>query len=134
MPKFSLPVIDANIPELPSELWTRNQERMAFTEDTCSRVRAEARRLEDRVAKVAQKKSSVEEVSNLHKELEAWLNAAVKSGDQVKIFFVIVLIQTDSFLLRRTLSISVQHCYVQFSSTMWRTPRPLKLPETLNIR
>jgi hypothetical protein len=35
----------------------------------------EARRLEDKVARVAAKKCSVEEVSSLYKELEEWLLA-----------------------------------------------------------
>lgn len=51
----------------------------------CSRSRAEARRLEDKVATVAAKKCSVEEVSSLHKELQEWLTSEVKEDDQVSI-------------------------------------------------
>ncbi|KAI0635135.1 hypothetical protein C8Q77DRAFT_1055030 [Trametes polyzona] len=39
------------------------------------KTRAEARRLESKVAKVAAKKCSVEEVTTLHKELQDWLNS-----------------------------------------------------------
>ncbi|KII85528.1 hypothetical protein PLICRDRAFT_31715 [Plicaturopsis crispa FD-325 SS-3] len=46
-----------------------------FVEPGFNRSRAEARRLEDKVAKVAAKKCSVEEVSTLHKELEDWLTS-----------------------------------------------------------
>ena len=46
-----------------------------------ARTRAEARRLEDKVAKVAAKKCSVEEVSTLHKELQEWLTSDME--DQV---------------------------------------------------
>ena len=51
-----------------------------------NRSREEARRLEDKVAKVAVKKCSVEEVSTLHKELTQWLMSDVKSDDQVRVF------------------------------------------------
>lgn len=47
------------------------------------KTRAEARRLEHKVAKVAAKKCSVEEVSTLHKELQEWLTSDVKSEDQM---------------------------------------------------
>jgi hypothetical protein len=49
----------------------------------CSRSRADARRLEDKVAKVAAKKCSVEEVSTLHRELQEWLTGEV--NDQVRV-------------------------------------------------
>ncbi|KAL1944046.1 hypothetical protein VTO73DRAFT_3864 [Trametes versicolor] len=39
------------------------------------KTRAEARRLESKVAKVAAKKCSVEEVTTLHRELQEWLNS-----------------------------------------------------------
>ncbi|KAG7095241.1 hypothetical protein E1B28_006015 [Marasmius oreades] len=62
--------------------WAKREERLPLPEGGCSRVREEARRLEDKVAKVAAKKCSVEEVSTLHRELEDWLNSAVKDPDQ----------------------------------------------------
>ena len=70
--------------------WAKREERLLLAEGGCSRVREEARRLEDKVAKVAAKKCSVEEVSTLHQELEDWLNSAVKDADQVNfsLFFM----------------------------------------------
>ena len=47
------------------------------------KTRAEARRLESKVAQVAAKKCSVEEVTTLHKELQDWLNSA-KVDEQVR--------------------------------------------------
>ena len=49
------------------------------------KTRAEARRLEHKVAKVAAKKCSVEEVTTLHKELQEWLTSDVKSDEQVSL-------------------------------------------------
>lgn len=60
-----------------ADMWARKTERLLLS-DGCSRSRLEARRLEDKVAKVAAKKCSVEEVSKLHRELEAWLTSDVK--------------------------------------------------------
>ncbi|GLB40939.1 putative ring finger [Lyophyllum shimeji] len=60
-----------------AEMWARKTERLLLS-DGCSRTRQEARRLEDKVAKVAAKKCSVEEVSTLHRELEEWLTSDVK--------------------------------------------------------
>ena len=68
--------------ESAADIWTRKTDKFPFVDAGCVRSREEARKLEDKVAKVASKKSSVEEVSNLHKELEDWLTAA-KAGDQV---------------------------------------------------
>lgn len=47
-----------------------------------SKSRLDARRLEDKVAKIAAKKCSVEEVAALHKELEDWLLS--EKEDQVR--------------------------------------------------
>ena len=58
-----------------------SRERFPIMEHGSSRSRAEARRLEDKVAKVAAKKCSVEEVSTLHKELQEWLTSDME--DQV---------------------------------------------------
>lgn len=55
--------------------------RFPIVESGFSRTRAEARRLEDRVAAVAAKKCSVEEVSTLHKELQEWLTHDEKQKD-----------------------------------------------------
>ncbi|KAG2030216.1 hypothetical protein BDR03DRAFT_878846 [Suillus americanus] len=61
----------------------RREDRFPFVEPGSSRTRAEARRLEDKVAKVAAKKCSVEEVSTLHNELQDWLTHDEKSNDQL---------------------------------------------------
>ncbi|KAK1229443.1 hypothetical protein PQX77_007491 [Marasmius sp. AFHP31] len=61
--------------------WAKREERL-LSEGGGSRVREETRRLEVKVAQVAAKKCSVEEVSTLHQELEDWLNSAVKEADQ----------------------------------------------------
>ena len=74
-----VPTVEANHTDF-SDLWARKTERLLS--EGGSRTRQEARRLEDKVAKVAAKKCSVEEVSLLHKELEDWLTTEVKD-DQV---------------------------------------------------
>lgn len=56
----------------------RTEQLLRFDPDP--RSKSEARRLEDKVARIAAKKSSVEEVSALQKELEDWLRTA--KGDQ----------------------------------------------------
>ncbi|KAF8548732.1 hypothetical protein OG21DRAFT_1489143 [Imleria badia] len=55
--------------------------RFPIVESGFSRTRAEARRLEDKVAAVAAKKCSVEEVSTLHQELQEWLTHDEKQQD-----------------------------------------------------
>lgn len=50
--------------------------------DSDPRSKSETRRLEDKVARIAAKKCSVEEVSALHKELEDWLRSGKE--DQVR--------------------------------------------------
>jgi hypothetical protein len=43
-------------------------------DESSVRVRADAKRLEDKVAQAAAKKCSFEEVSALHKEVQEWLS------------------------------------------------------------
>lgn len=93
-PRRLPPTVESNLGDSASALWARREERLLLADGGCSRAREEARRLEDKVAKVAQKKCSVEEVSSLHKELEEWLNAAVKSGEQVRLPYSPPLSQT----------------------------------------
>jgi hypothetical protein len=78
-----------------SDLWAKRTERVLF--DGGSRTRQEVRRLEDKVARVAAKKCSVEEVSSLHKELEAWLTTEM-SDDQVRPFLTFC-ISINKFIL-----------------------------------
>ncbi|KAF8815549.1 hypothetical protein BYT27DRAFT_6678233 [Phlegmacium glaucopus] len=57
-----------------TEVLQRKTERLLSSEGN-SRTRLEVRRLEDKVAKVAAKKCSVEEVSSLYTELDSWLRS-----------------------------------------------------------
>jgi hypothetical protein len=75
-----LPTVESQYSDLTSEFLARRTERLLS--EGGSRIRPEARRLEDKVAKVAAKKCSVEEVSTLHKELEGWLSS--EKDDQVR--------------------------------------------------
>ncbi|KAJ3482649.1 hypothetical protein NLJ89_g12125 [Agrocybe chaxingu] len=68
-----------------TDLLQRKTERLLSTEGG-SRARIEVRRLEDKVARVAAKKCSVEEVSSLYKELEEWLLA--EKDDQTSSLFL----------------------------------------------
>lgn len=75
------PALSLEIPE-ETILWdyARREEDRPLPFDTdSSRHRAEARRLEDKVAKVAAKKCSVEEVHTLQKELQEWLMTDAQS-------------------------------------------------------
>ncbi|KDQ53887.1 hypothetical protein JAAARDRAFT_136332 [Jaapia argillacea MUCL 33604] len=67
-------------------------------------ARAEARRLEDKVAKVAHKKCSVEEVHTLHEELTKWLQSEVKTDDQVSAALKSLSIPTRLKIDRKLLS------------------------------
>ncbi|KAJ7182806.1 hypothetical protein C8R43DRAFT_13386 [Mycena crocata] len=87
-----LPNIEANPPDFISDAWSK---RLMFA-DGCSRSRQDARRLEAKVAKVAAKKCSVEEVTTLHKELQEWLTSDVKPDDDA-------LSQTSSLTLSAAL-------------------------------
>lgn len=77
-----LPNIEANVPEFTSDAWSKR----LMLADGCSRSRLDARRLEAKVAKVAAKKCSVEEVTTLHKELQEWLTSDTKPDDDVSFF------------------------------------------------
>ena len=74
-------------PSITSDLLARRTERLLSTATTMAgdAVGKQRLRLEDKVAKVAAKKCSVEEVAALHKELEDWLLA--EKEDQVRLLF-----------------------------------------------
>lgn len=78
-----LPDIEANPPDFMNDAWSKR----LMLADGCSRSRQDARRLEAKVAKVAAKKCSVEEVTTLHKELQEWLTSDVKPNDDVSFSF-----------------------------------------------
>ena len=69
-----LPVNEATH-EVQPEALARRAERLMQTDDT-PKPRSDVRRLQDKVARVAATKTSVEEVSSLHRELEDWLSTA----------------------------------------------------------
>jgi hypothetical protein len=75
--------------EAPEEtiLWNfRDDARTPPFDTDGSKSIFEARRLEDKVAKVAAKKCSVEEVHTLHKELQQWLTSdGHLKSDQVSV-------------------------------------------------
>ncbi|KAJ6464812.1 hypothetical protein DFH09DRAFT_957634 [Mycena vulgaris] len=70
-----LPNIEANPPDFISDAWSKR----LMLADGCSRTRQDVRRLEAKVAEVATKKCSVEEVTTLHKELQEWLTSDARS-------------------------------------------------------
>ncbi|KAG2125662.1 hypothetical protein DEU56DRAFT_824325 [Suillus clintonianus] len=61
----------------------RKEDRGPFVEPDFSHPHAEARRLEDKVARVAARKCTVEEVSTLHNELQDWLGHDKSFLDQL---------------------------------------------------
>ena len=68
-------------------------------EDTLSlglRSREQAKRLESKVARVAAKRCSVEEVSTLHKELQDWLASKFKPREQVRILVAFILLHLST--------------------------------------
>lgn len=106
-PRRFPPGIEGHHSEFASDILTRKTERL-LQPDGNSRTRLEARRLEDKVAKVAAKKCSVEEVSTLHKELQEWLTSG--QDDQVGPTYVrsqwlklISFVQTASLALSAAL-------------------------------
>ncbi|KAF9025229.1 hypothetical protein BDZ89DRAFT_1040659 [Hymenopellis radicata] len=101
-PRRHAPSMEHSKSESAADVWTRKTDKLAFVDAGGYRSRDEARKLEDKVAKVAFKKSSVEEVSNLHQELEDWMIAA-KAGDQVPSLFL------SAALLRAILMNHVAH-------------------------
>ncbi|KAF8962143.1 hypothetical protein BDZ97DRAFT_2026365 [Flammula alnicola] len=69
-----------------SEVLQRKTAHLFNSSHDHSKTRIEVRRLEDKVARVAAKKCSVEEVSSLYKELEEWLLA--EKDDQTSSLFL----------------------------------------------
>ena len=65
-----------------------------FSSGGGARAKPEVKRLEDKVARIAGRKCSVEEVDALYKELEGWLLA--EKDEQVRFFFLVVLSYTPS--------------------------------------
>ncbi|TDL17587.1 hypothetical protein BD410DRAFT_545536 [Rickenella mellea] len=83
-------------PSLPKESAQRKQQedgRALLNDQDASRLRAEVRVLEDKVAKLASKKSSAEEVLTLHKELQDWLTANHSDVQPVSLSLSAVLLR-----------------------------------------
>ncbi|KAG6831015.1 hypothetical protein H0H92_013203 [Tricholoma furcatifolium] len=70
-----------------TSLWARKADRFSRSRNP------EAQRLEDKVAKVAAKKCSVEEVSLLHRELEEWLKTSEEGSDQTALLLSAALLR-----------------------------------------
>ncbi|KIK63266.1 hypothetical protein GYMLUDRAFT_72007 [Collybiopsis luxurians FD-317 M1] len=89
-------------PDSTADVWAKREDKLLFSNGT-SRARDEARRLEEKVAKVAAKRCSVEEVSSLQNELEEWLKSASPQDDQAYSLYL------SAALLRAILMNHVAH-------------------------
>ena len=69
-------------PDIVTDIFSRKDD-LKLPEPITSRSPEDVRRLEQKVARVAAQKSSVEEVSMLYQELQAWLAAEPKGETQV---------------------------------------------------
>ncbi|KAJ2918110.1 hypothetical protein MD484_g2331, partial [Candolleomyces efflorescens] len=67
------PIVEANY-DITSDLLVRRTERLLSATDGLSKARLGARRLEERVFKVASQKCSVEEVETLRNDIKEWLD------------------------------------------------------------
>lgn len=77
-PKRAVP----DAPDIVTDIFSRKDD-LKLIESITSQSREDVRKLELKVARVAAQKSSVEEVSMLYQELQAWLAAEPKGETQV---------------------------------------------------
>lgn len=82
---------------------SRGEDRFPLVEPSFLRIRAEARRLEDKVAKAVARECSVEEVLTLYKELEEWLTNGEYSNVQS------YSLSSSAVLLRTILTKHIAH-------------------------
>ena len=76
-----------NSTKLPTPTYSHNYTSLIGLD--ASRLRTEAKRLEDRVAKIAAKRCSVNEVEGLMRELVDWLKAdALAGGGESQVCFL----------------------------------------------
>ena len=75
------PVMESFNDSFNTEVLQRKTERLLSSVGS-SKARPEVRRLEEKVARIAAKKCSVEEVSSLYTELDSWLRS--EKDDQVR--------------------------------------------------
>ncbi|KAF5390918.1 hypothetical protein D9757_004050 [Collybiopsis confluens] len=106
-----------------ADIWAKREDKLLFSEGGYSRTRDEARRLEDKVAKVAAKRCSVEEVSSLHNELEEWLKSASQLDQQACSLYL------SSALLRAILMNHVAHAEASKSAKNLEQSLRVKLEE-----
>lgn len=71
-------------PDILTDIFSRKDDLKLAEPMITSRSREDVRRLELKVARVAAQKSSVEEVSMLYQELQAWLAAEPKGETPVR--------------------------------------------------
>lgn len=74
--------VTLDAPDIVTDIFSRKDD-LKLPEPITSRSPEDVRRLEHKVARVAAQKSSVEEVSMLYQELQAWLAAEPKGETQV---------------------------------------------------
>jgi len=86
-----LPLLEASH-EVQQETLARRAERLLVS-DGPSKSHSEVRRLEDKVARVAATKTSVEEVSSLHKELDGWLMNAERDEQSRGLYLSALLLR-----------------------------------------
>ncbi|TFK66003.1 hypothetical protein BDN72DRAFT_871652 [Pluteus cervinus] len=79
-PRRLPPGLEAGHSDFAGDLWAKKAEKLLLTASD-SRTQSDVRRLELKVAKVAGKKCSVEEVTALHQELQDWLSSDVKQDE-----------------------------------------------------
>jgi hypothetical protein len=81
-PRVRTTTIEAPADSAEPRGWIK-EDRPPFAEKERARTRHDVRRLEDRVAKIAAKRCSVEEVSHILKEVDDCLRSAETAEDQV---------------------------------------------------
>jgi hypothetical protein len=80
--------ITVEAPDIVTDIFSRKDDVPKPADHPFSfRPREDARRLEQKVARIAAQKSSVEEVSLLHQELQAWLSVDVHQDSQASTLF-----------------------------------------------
>ena len=112
--RWTTPKFKSLAPDIPDDNGaSHNNDRPS------NRSRDETRRLEDKVAKVAQKKCSLE-VSTLYNELTRWLMSDVKHNNQVYLFFRIFF--ASIFLTQLAALLAVPQCCAA-ASHPYKSPR-----------
>ncbi|CAK5262236.1 unnamed protein product [Mycena citricolor] len=114
-----VPDIAAPAPDLMTDAWLKR----LMQPDGSSRSRQDARKLEAKVAKVAGKRCSVEEVTALHNELQDWLMNETKPEDDIS------ALTLSAALLRAILMNHVAHSDASRNSKMVEATMKARLDE-----